>query len=89
MRNIFNYLVVDMFPTSPRLRRTSSELYGSFSPAGGAHPSSFTGEGDKERVFATVAADPSSPVSENATIKVLIKGLGDFIPKDPILMLEP
>jgi hypothetical protein len=32
VRYIFYYLVVDMF----------SELYGSFSPAGGTHASSFT-----------------------------------------------
>ena len=78
MRHILNYLVVDML----------SELYGSFSAAGGAYSPAFAREGDKERVLATIAEDPSSAVSENSAIQVLIKGFSDFIPKDSILMLE-
>ena len=79
VRHTLYYLVVDMF----------SELYGSFSAAGVAYSPAFAREGDKERVLATIAEDPSSAVSENSAIQVLIKCCSDFIPKDPKFMLEP
>jgi hypothetical protein len=69
VRYILYYLVVDVF----------SELDGSFSPAGRTYSTAFTGEGDKERVFASVTVDPGSTVGEDSTIEILIKGLGNLI----------
>jgi hypothetical protein len=69
MRYILYYLVVDVF----------SELDGSLSSAGGTDSSTFTGEGDKERVFASVAVDSCRSVGEDSAIEVLIQRLGDFI----------
>ena len=50
------------------------ELYRSFRPAGWADPSALTGEGDKERVFASITVYPSSTVSEDAAVKIFVEG---------------
>jgi hypothetical protein len=59
---------VNVFPTSPRLRRTSGELYCSLSPARGAYPTAFTGEGDQERVLAAIAVHSGSTMSEDSAV---------------------
>jgi hypothetical protein len=41
MGDIFDDLVVNRLPTSPRLRRISRKLHRSLRPAGAAHPTSF------------------------------------------------
>jgi len=79
MGDVFDDFVVDVFPTSPRLRRTSGELYCSLRTARGAYPTSFTGEGDKERVLAAITVYPSSTVSEDATVEILFEGLGNLV----------
>ena len=38
MGDVFDNFAVDVFPTSPRLRRTSGELHRSLRPARGAYP---------------------------------------------------
>jgi hypothetical protein len=80
MRDVFDNFAVDVFPTSPRLRRTSGELHGSLSSAGGAHPAAFAGECDKQRVLTSVAVYPSGTVSEDSAVKVLVEGLSHLIP---------
>jgi hypothetical protein len=55
---------------------------------GGAYSSTLTGEGNKEGVFTAVTVDPSSTVGKNPTVEILIKGLGNLISQDPILVLE-
>jgi hypothetical protein len=72
MRNVFDDFAVDMLPTSPRLRRTSSELHRSLCTTGGAHPSALAGEGDKERELAAIAIYPSGSMSEDAALEVLL-----------------
>ena len=64
------------------------ELHCPLSPTRGAYPSAFTGERDKERVFASIAVYPSGTVSEDAAIEVLVEGLYYLIPQAPIQMLE-
>ena len=56
------------------------KLHRSLSSARGAYSTAFAGEGDKERVFASVAVYPSGTVSEDAAIKVLVEGLYYLIP---------
>jgi hypothetical protein len=43
MGDIFDDFVVDMLPTSPRLRRTSCELHRSLSSTRRAHPPTYSG----------------------------------------------
>lgn len=64
------------------------ELHCPLSPTRGAYPSAFTGERDKERVFAAVAVYPGGATSEDTAIEVLVEGLYYLIPQAPILMLE-
>jgi hypothetical protein len=79
MGDVFADFVVDVLPASPRLRRTSGELYCSLRTARGAHPSALAGEGDKERVLAAIAVYPSSTVSEDITVKIPFEGLGNLV----------
>ena len=79
MRDVFDNFAVDVF----------SELNRSLGSAGGAYPPAFAGEGDEDRVLTTVAVYPCGAVSEDAAVKVLIKGLQHLIPQASILMLEP
>jgi hypothetical protein len=58
MRVVFDNFAVDVF----------CELYRSLRPAGGAHPSAFAGEGDKERVLAAITVYPCGAVSEDAAV---------------------
>ena len=71
--------VVGVFPTSPRVRRTSGELDCSLRTARGAHPSALAGDSDKERVLAAITVYPSSTVSEDATVEILFEGLGNLV----------
>ena len=75
MGDVFDNFAVDVFPTSPRLRRTSGELHRSLRPARGAYPPALAGECDKERVLAAITVYPSGTVSEDSAVKVLVEGL--------------
>jgi hypothetical protein len=79
MGGVLNYFAVEML----------CKLHCSLGSTGGAYSSAFAGERDKERVLTAVAVYPSSPVSEDAAVKVLCQGLGDLIPQAAVLMLEP
>jgi hypothetical protein len=48
MGDVFDDFAVDMLPTSPRLRRTSSGLYCSLGSTGGTYRSAFARERDEE-----------------------------------------
>jgi len=77
---VFDNFAIDVF----------SELDRSLSSARGTHPTTFTGERDKERVFAAVTVYPSGTVSEDTAstfvkttadkVKVLVEGLYYLIP---------
>ena len=79
MGDVFDNFAVDVF----------CELYRSLSSARGAYPSAFTGERDKQRVFASITIHPSSSVSEDTAIKVFVEGLQHLVPQASVLMLEP
>jgi hypothetical protein len=51
------------------------ELNSALSAAGWAHPPTFAGECDKERVLAAVAIHPSCAVSEDSAVKIFVEGL--------------
>ena len=75
MGDVFDNFAVDVFPTSPRLRRTSGELYRSLSSARGTYPPAFARKRDKKRVLAAITVYPSGTVSEDSAVKVLVEGL--------------
>ena len=79
MGDVFDNFAVDVF----------CELYRSLSSARGTDPSAFTGERDKQRVFASITIHPSSSVSEDTAIKVFVEGLQHLVPQASVLMLEP
>ena len=78
MGDVFDNFAVDVF----------CELHRSLSSARGTDPSAFTGERDKERVFAAITVYPCGTVSEDTAIKVFVVGLQHLVSQAPILMLE-
>ena len=58
MRDVFDNFAVDML----------SELHRSLGPTGGADPTAFARERDKERVLASVAVYPGGTMSEDAAV---------------------
>jgi hypothetical protein len=68
MGDVFDNFAVNMLPTSPRLRRTSSELYRSLCSTGGAYSSAFARERDKQGVLTAITVSPSSTMGEDAAV---------------------
>jgi hypothetical protein len=78
MRDVFDNFAVNVL----------GELDSSLRSTGRAHPTALAGEGDKERVLASITIHPCGTVSEDSAVKVLVEGLYYLIPQAPILVLE-
>jgi hypothetical protein len=64
MGNVLNHFSMDVF----------RELHCPLSSARRTHPSTLAGEGDKERVFASITIRPRGTVRQDAAVKVLLIG---------------